>query len=1031
MLKELLGKIGLSPNMIMLSLKGALPPTIAIAAYQAPAWARIYSTSGYFVAIIAFLSMAIQPRAKFFQSIFTNTIFICVTSALNLLVIQCAIAARDTKNNQNLHTGASGSIEATSYDSSANAVAATWLFFVVFASNYLRAKRPQLAVPAIQSNIYSITAAIYAPAFPNITSGMDFSRRLLTAFLTAYGIAAAVNVFVWPTTSRGEVKRQSVSLIDGLKECIQTYKCYTDSFDKSAKTEEGSKDQVDVVHTLRDQCRGSSQKFGKLKLDLEFARKEVAYGKLRPEHLHDFYVGMREVLQPIMGLTTFLEIIACLHHEDDSVETTSSSRILEAVRDLKENEWSTIITTFRDPHGQLLETMTQGLDHISIQLGLVSRPKVKQVDVEDSSAPQPGQSSFSKYLKQELNRFQTRYDRLVQEWLDTNQPNLQRGDQVSRTLSDESGVSSSQTQVDTDPKQHHLYLILYLNFLVYNTGQAILRQVRFADGLVNDGSLSRNRLIFPGLRSTGSLMMGAFMDPGQDEAMGMTVNNGSNIWVGDLFNCKKDPEHLTPANFYERMTNGLRRIPRSLSSSHASFGLRCAVATLSVALAGFLKQSRPFFLEQRGIWAASTTAIAMSPQFGTSVSAFAMRSLGTAVAAGLSIAISYIADHNIAGIIVLLYFVFVGGLMIIARFPSFESAGIIGTVAVVVIVGYQLQVYVIGIAKATSNGEEYYPVYLLAPYRLVAILAGIGVAFFWSFFPFPVTSHGSLRQDTANALYILANYHSCVHATVKIYLRFGPEVNKLPADHPVNRLEEARQEVFGKSILMLGRLRDHLHASRFEPRIGGKFPREQYEKVIESLSHIFTYLALMTYASKAFIRDPEYSCATNSGINEQDDAQDEQQWLMNEQENTEAEEQWLRKFRSSVAKTEMTSQKLTSTLCLLASSIHNGQPLPPYLALSRHSDPTERLVKVASELSDTRHLSHPCYAAFAVNEITASLINGEMEKLVKLIKDLVGEIDFSFHIMSTSDDSTSTLIDHYAYEMDSDEKPGLVRKNTS
>ena len=64
-------KSGLQFDMVMLSLKGALPPAIALAAYQAGPYARIFTTDGYFVAVVALLSMGHQPRAKFLQTIFS------------------------------------------------------------------------------------------------------------------------------------------------------------------------------------------------------------------------------------------------------------------------------------------------------------------------------------------------------------------------------------------------------------------------------------------------------------------------------------------------------------------------------------------------------------------------------------------------------------------------------------------------------------------------------------------------------------------------------------------------------------------------------------------------------------------------------------------------------------------------------------------------------------------------------------------------------------------------------------------------
>jgi hypothetical protein len=62
---------------------------------------------------------------------------------------------------------------------------------------------------------------------------------------------------------------------------------------------------------------------------------------------------------------------------------------------------------------------------------------------------------------------------------------------------------------------------------------------------------------------------------------------------------------------------------------------------------------------------------------------------------------------------------------------------------------------------------------------------------------------------------------------------------------------------------------------------------------------------------------------------------------------------------------------------------------------------------VDPEIISVSHISQPCYATFAVLEIASTLIAEEMGHVVRLVKELVGEVDFSFHIISTSSDSSS------------------------
>ena len=87
-------KSGLNIGMLIMMLKGALPPTIAIALYQSTGFAETFSTIGYLVAIMSILSFAVMPRAKFTQTMLFNVIGICIGSCVALLAIYCSVQAR-------------------------------------------------------------------------------------------------------------------------------------------------------------------------------------------------------------------------------------------------------------------------------------------------------------------------------------------------------------------------------------------------------------------------------------------------------------------------------------------------------------------------------------------------------------------------------------------------------------------------------------------------------------------------------------------------------------------------------------------------------------------------------------------------------------------------------------------------------------------------------------------------------------------------------------------------------------------------
>ena len=133
---------------------------------------------------------------------------------------------------------------------------------------------------------------------------------------------------------------------------------------------------------------------------------------------------------------------------------------------------------------------------------------------------------------------------------------------------------------------------------------------------------------------------------------------------------------------------------------------------------------------------------------------------------------------------------------------------------------------------ATSNGQPVYPIYELAPYRLACVVGGMVVAFIWTFFPYPLTARSQLRRDLGASLYLLANYYSCVHTTIGMRLS-GTEGDPGDKNCPGRRLEKARRMVFSKELALLAGLRQHSAFTRWEPTLGGKFPRKQYDAIIE------------------------------------------------------------------------------------------------------------------------------------------------------------------------------------------------------
>jgi len=378
-----------------------------------------------------------------------------------------------------------------------------------------------------------------------------------------------------------------------------------------------------------------------------------------------------------------------------------------------------------------------------------------------------------------------------------------------------------------------------MEFLLYSISRAILALTRFADKLEAEGRFSKPRLILPGKRRFKKWLIHIFRSEDIPDDDSATINglDGSNavIYMGQAFQTKRDPEHLPPQTPWERGGDFLRRIPRFFRSSESAFGCRCACATMSIAIIAYLQDTQAFFIKHRLLWALIMVSISMTPTAGQSVFGFLLRIVGTVLAMVVAFCIWYISGQHTAGVMVLFWIFVACAFYVPIKYPRYTIVGVIGVVTTTLIIGYELEVRKIGQEVASSNGQPYYPIYLLGPYRLATVTGGLAMAFIWTFFPFPINEHSALRQTLGAALYLSANYYSIVHETVMSRIR-GDEGDLEDKTSPGYKLAKARNKVFSKYMLLSQALRTYSGFTSWELPLGGRFPKDDYDTIINSLS---------------------------------------------------------------------------------------------------------------------------------------------------------------------------------------------------
>ena len=215
------------------------------------------------------------------------------------------------------------------------------------------------------------------------------------------------------------------------------------------------------------------------------------------------------------------------------------------------------------------------------------------------------------------------------------------------TAENSASVGTGEVSCGHDAREH-LLVFLFMEHVQNEVLQAVHGLLTFAETKVSNGSMRRNKLILPGhhqLTETKFLELKS-RDTASLNAPALRATRPS---------IAMDAEHLPPTNFLERSGDQLRIMPSILTLPESVFGFRVALASFTVAILAYLRQTQIFFRTQRLIWATIVIVIGMKPESGASIFGYFVKIAATLVSITLSLMAWYIVDGHTAGVLVFLY----------------------------------------------------------------------------------------------------------------------------------------------------------------------------------------------------------------------------------------------------------------------------------------------------------------------------------------------------------------------------------------
>ncbi|KAF2673859.1 hypothetical protein BT63DRAFT_410811 [Microthyrium microscopicum] len=800
------------------------------------------------------------------------------------------------------HTKPSGAAPGA-YNSSASVVNAIFLCLIVWTVSALRSAYPQLTIPLLISTIFSIVAISNGPELMLGHNSLILCKQLLYCYLTGFGISTVVSLAIFPRTSRSVFIESSHQFAVLCRDLLQKEQDLLRSSGESAKsTKEDNSERNVRGGAVKSLAMRMISSMSSLRDELHFASQEIAIGRHDYADLENLLHRLESLMVPILGLSKMSDFT--LVSEPFSERLTSPAGLTDAT-----------VLVFKN-----------AIKHLDSALQLVrSLPNANGL-FSPSGIIIPGNDENKDY-DEKLEHILVHL-------------NAEMASKINRK-NDELPEDNIATldPVILKAVEENLYVIRLLK----SASVASDELLQFSRALLLKSTTEGWHFMYP--RFAHMPIFRIFLSRHQ-------------IYERELLN----PEHLAPRNKLERLGNRLRKVLSMLGSDSSKFGLRVLAATMSIGIMAFLESTQHFFVRYRVLWAVVMTPISMSPTAGTAIYGFIGRAAGVTAAMLLAYVNWYIVDGKTAGVVVMFFFSMMLYYFLLLKYPRFIVLFILAAANHVLIIGYELQLSV-KVPTPIVSPQRYFPVYTLAPYRLLCVLAGLFVAFIFTIFPVQISEHKILRKDVGTALALLTTYSSSVSASLDQRIR-GLEGDISQASSPGRILKATRNEILFKELALLSKMRQISAMIPWEIELGGRFPKSSYDQLVDAIQSSIASLSVIAYVSQTF---PNFEhLPSNEFVRDH--------------------------YTSSLL--HPTSNKMATTLSLLALSLSTGTQLTPGFPSPFKTRRQRFLVQGVDKLR-AQILADPNFEAFLVVDVASAQLLHSLELLVETTRELVGTMNFS------------------------------------
>lgn len=216
---------------------------------------------------------------------------------------------------------------------------------------------------------------------------------------------------------------------------------------------------------------------GKLQGDLVFAKREIAFGKLHPKDLSDIWKFLRQIMQPITGMTSVIDTLQITYVDHWRLDNPTQKELDDHHRRLENMHY--MVKSLHVPFATMSAQFHSACQHVLITLELIKPPKKKH-DVESTGdQAMPGSPSFASSFRQQLDEFEQSKKHTLKTWCNDH------GLDLPPDFWDPSFVPSDFVtkagEHAREQYQRQIFMTLFLEFLLWRAGHALMDLVSNRD----------------------------------------------------------------------------------------------------------------------------------------------------------------------------------------------------------------------------------------------------------------------------------------------------------------------------------------------------------------------------------------------------------------------------------------------------------------------------------------------------------------------------------------------------------------------